>query len=198
MPIPNGTNAAIAIAGVGARPTPRRPMPAITAAAQMTGLRPTRSEIRAPGIAAIAVITPTMAVPMKTVVLASASLMPWTRWKYGRASDVAAYAPRKRSRTTRSHSTLDSRRMSVDHAERATPSHDCVRRGAAVPSRTVVTSTIIVTSSTTPSAIVARKRLPVFTPKLAIPTPAIVPRTIIVPISPLARPTWRFGTRSGT
>ena len=112
MPIPNGTNAAIANAGVGASPTPRRPMPAMTAAAQMTGLRPTRSEILAPGIAAIAVITPTMAVPMKTVVLASASLMPWTRWKYGRASDVAAYAPRNRSRTTRSHSTLDSRRMS--------------------------------------------------------------------------------------
>ena len=90
IPMPNGTNAAMATTGLGANATPASPIPAITAAAQIISRRPKRSESRAPGMAASAVVNPAMPVPMRTVVAASSSLMPWTRWKYGSASDVAA------------------------------------------------------------------------------------------------------------
>ena len=88
--------------------------------------------------------------------------------------------------------------MSIPHADRATPSHDVVRGGAERPSRTVATRITMVSASTIPRLMVAAATSPVVTPRVAMPTPAIVPSTIIVPISPLASPTCRAGTRSGT
>jgi len=62
-----------------------------------------------------------------------------------------------------------------------------------------VTTISMATISTAPSAMVAANSdPPSCSPVIAIPDPTMAPITIIRPINPLAEPTCRAGTRSGT
>ena len=104
----------------------------------------------------------------------------------------------RKSRDPSSQMKLRSWRMSVPHASSAMRRHERPLRGMpGLPSRTRVTVSSIVTSSTAMITKTAARGLPNAVAAATRIAPPPVPSRIISPISPLAMPTWRAGTRSG-